>query len=113
MRKFQFDRMICYLIFSWKGVFSDLDSGINYYMWSIGSEPGYTDMMPYMKVVDEECGITDKNNPLDLQDGHYYYINVRVSFKVKLSIKKYWMTDEINPVDIQNSHCHVTFRGSH
>jgi len=75
---------IAFLIFSWKGVFSDVDSGIDYYMWSIGSEPGYTDMMPYMKVVDEECGITDKNNPLDLQDGHYYYINVRVRFDLKL-----------------------------
>jgi hypothetical protein len=32
-----------------------------------------------MKVVGDECGLTDKNNPLDLQDGHFYYINVRVS----------------------------------
>ena len=48
-------------------------------MWSVGSEPGYTDMMPYMTVpADEECGISDKNSPLDLQEGHYYYINVRV-----------------------------------
>lgn len=48
-------------------------------MWSVGSEPGYTDIMPYVKISDE-CGVTDENNPLDLHDGHYYYINVRVSF---------------------------------
>ncbi|CAG2222618.1 unnamed protein product [Mytilus edulis] len=65
----------------WKGVFLDLESGIDYYMWSVGSEPGYTDMMSYLKVVDEECGRTDKNKPLDLKDGHFYYINVRVSFQ--------------------------------
>ena len=57
----------------------DEESGIDYYMWSVGSEPGYTDMMDYMKVsAGEECGISDQNNPLDLLDGHYYYINVRV-----------------------------------
>ena len=71
----------CYLLCcSWKGVFKDIESGIDYYLWSIGSEPGYTDIMPYMKVVADECGVTDENNPLDLHDGHYYYINVRVSF---------------------------------
>ena len=61
-------------------MFKDLESGIDYYLWSIGSEPGYTDIMPYMKVVADECGVTDGNNPLDLHDGHYYYINVRVRF---------------------------------
>ncbi|XP_076085327.1 uncharacterized protein LOC143056126 [Mytilus galloprovincialis] len=69
----------------WKGVFIDLESGIDYYLWSVGSEPGYTDMMSYIKVVDRECAITDKNNPLTLQDGHYYYINVLAFNKAGLS----------------------------
>ncbi|CAC5386466.1 unnamed protein product [Mytilus coruscus] len=69
----------------WTGVFIDLESGIDYYLWSVGSEPGYTDMMPYLKVVDEECGMTDKNNPLDLKDSHFYYINVRAFNKAGLS----------------------------
>ncbi|CAG2247188.1 unnamed protein product [Mytilus edulis] len=69
----------------WKGVFIDLESGIDYYLWSVGSEPGYTDMMSYIKVVDRECAITDKNNPLTLQDGHYYYINVMAFNKAGLS----------------------------
>ncbi|XP_076113973.1 uncharacterized protein LOC143082259 [Mytilus galloprovincialis] len=69
----------------WKDVFLDLESGVDYYLWSVGSEPGYTDMMSYLKVVDEECGMTDKNNPLDLKDGHYYYINVRAFNKAGLS----------------------------
>ncbi|XP_052067298.1 uncharacterized protein LOC127706680 [Mytilus californianus] len=69
----------------WKDVFLDLESGIDFYLWSVGSESGYTDMMSYLKVVDEECGMTDKNNPLDLQDGHFYYINVRAFNKAGLS----------------------------
>ncbi|CAC5386462.1 unnamed protein product [Mytilus coruscus] len=69
----------------WKGVFIDVESGIDYYLWSVGSEPGYTDMMSYLKVVDEECGMTDENSPLDLQDGHFYYINVRAFNKAGLS----------------------------
>lgn len=36
-------------------------------------------MMAYAKVIDDECGMTDMNNPLDLLEGHLYYINVRVS----------------------------------
>ncbi|CAG2233138.1 unnamed protein product [Mytilus edulis] len=69
----------------WKGVFLDLESGIDYYLWSVGSEPGYTDMMSYLKVFDQECGIVDENNPLDLKDGHFYYINVRAFNKAGLS----------------------------
>ncbi|XP_071123173.1 uncharacterized protein [Mytilus edulis] len=69
----------------WKNVFTDLESGIDYFLWSIGSEPGYVDMMPYVTVFEEECDTTDKNNPLDLLDGHYYYINVRAFNKAGLS----------------------------
>lgn len=60
-------------------MFTDLESGIDYFLWSIGSEPGYVDIMSYVTVFEEECDTTDKNNPLDLLDGHYYYINVRVN----------------------------------
>jgi hypothetical protein len=67
------------IFFSWENVFTDLESGIDYYMWSIGSQPGYTDIMSYLRVVAQECGSTDKNNPLHLLNGHYYFINVRVS----------------------------------
>lgn len=70
---------IMFIFYSWKDVFLDLESGIDYYLWSVGSEPGYTDMMSHLKVFDQECGIIDENNPLDLKDGHFYYINVRVS----------------------------------
>ncbi|XP_063415906.1 uncharacterized protein LOC134697555 [Mytilus trossulus] len=68
----------------WKGVFKDVQSGVDYYLWSVGSQPGYTDMMTYIKTTDE-CGITDKNNPLSLLDGHSYYINVRAFNKAGLS----------------------------
>ncbi|CAG2234222.1 unnamed protein product [Mytilus edulis] len=68
----------------WKEVFIDVQSGLDYYLWSVGSQPGYTDMMTYIKTTDE-CGITDKNNPLSLLDGHSYYINVRAFNKAGLS----------------------------
>ncbi|XP_076117799.1 uncharacterized protein LOC143085385 [Mytilus galloprovincialis] len=68
----------------WKEVFMDVQSGLDYYLWSVGSQPGYTDMMTYIKTTDE-CGITDKNNPLSLLDGHSYYINVRAFNKAGLS----------------------------
>ena len=66
-------------------------------MWSVGSEPGYTDVMSYVKVVVNECGVSDENNPLDLHDGHYYYINVRVSFVQKLTVEDLWC--QMNVID--------------
>lgn len=65
-----------YKYYSWTSVFEDVESGINHYKWYIGSHPGYYDIMSRAMVTGEECG--HSNTPLDLLDGHSYYITVEV-----------------------------------
>jgi hypothetical protein len=65
-------------IFSWKKVFVDPESTVDYFMWAIGSQPGYDDIMAFTKE-ETECGQNGQQNPLDLKEGHAYYISVKVS----------------------------------
>ncbi|XP_061176007.1 uncharacterized protein LOC133184958 [Saccostrea echinata] len=67
----------------WKNVFSDPESEIDFYMWSIGSQPGYSDVMDYIRE-DSECGINDKNHRLDIKEGHAYYMNIKALNKARL-----------------------------
>ncbi|XP_061177042.1 uncharacterized protein LOC133185758 [Saccostrea echinata] len=67
----------------WKDIFSDPESGVDFYMWSIGSQPAYSDMMDYTRE-DSECGINDKKHRLDIKEGHTYYINVKAFNKAHL-----------------------------
>ncbi|KAK3103765.1 hypothetical protein FSP39_021725 [Pinctada imbricata] len=60
----------------WTNLFRDIESGIDFYEWSIGSEPGHDDILTFTKVTDE-CASNNINNPLDLQEGHAYYISVK------------------------------------
>ncbi|KAK3101031.1 hypothetical protein FSP39_000383, partial [Pinctada imbricata] len=60
----------------WTNLFRDIESGIDSYEWSIGSEPGYDDIMTFTKVTDD-CASNNINNPLNLQEGHAYYISVK------------------------------------
>jgi hypothetical protein len=62
---------------SWSNIFDDKESGIDYYLWSVGSMPGYSDMMGFTKVSDV-C-VTNSPGTLRMIEGHAYYINVRVS----------------------------------
>ncbi|XP_069133969.1 uncharacterized protein [Argopecten irradians] len=61
----------------WTEVFSDLESGIEKYMWAVGSEPGYDDIMAYTDVGDVLCAVQDENNVLEFHEGHAYYISVK------------------------------------
>ncbi|KAK3100189.1 hypothetical protein FSP39_015958 [Pinctada imbricata] len=67
----------------WKGLFIDIESGINYYEWSIGSQPGYDDVMNFTKVIDE-CAENNKTVPLNLHEGHCYYVSVKAHNKAGL-----------------------------
>ncbi|CAC5414424.1 unnamed protein product [Mytilus coruscus] len=67
----------------WTSVFEDIESGINHYEWYIGSQPGYYDIMSRATVTGEECG--QSNTPLDLLDGHSYYITVEAFNNAGLS----------------------------
>ncbi|XP_078334035.1 uncharacterized protein LOC111124258 [Crassostrea virginica] len=67
----------------WKKVFVDPESTVDYYMWAIGSQPGYDDIMEFTRV-ETECGENSKLNPLDLKEGHSYYISVKAFNKAGL-----------------------------
>ena len=68
----------CLFVSSWENVFADKESGIAYYEWAVGSAPGHADIMPFSRS-DSVTGISDSARPLDLQEGHSYYISVRVT----------------------------------
>ncbi|XP_033124572.1 uncharacterized protein LOC117122905, partial [Anneissia japonica] len=61
---------------SWDGVFIDHESGISTYEWSIGSKPYWADIYPNT-FTSSEGAITNENYPLNLQEGHHYYITVK------------------------------------
>ncbi|XP_052707847.1 uncharacterized protein LOC128183063 isoform X2 [Crassostrea angulata] len=67
----------------WKDVFRDPESGIDFFMWSIGSQPGHSDIMEFTKE-SSECGINNKNQRLDIKEGHAYYITVKAYNKARL-----------------------------
>lgn len=60
----------------------DPESGIQLYMWSIGSRPGHNDVLAFTKVPEVECASSNPNIPLNLHEGHAYYITVRVSVDI-------------------------------
>ena len=69
----------CVILFSsWQNVFSDVESGIAYYEWAVGSHAGHADIMPFARV-NSESGVTDPSQPLTLQEGHSYFVSVKVS----------------------------------
>lgn len=64
--------------YSWKNVFVDPESEINFYEWSIGSEAGYDDIMNFTRV-ESECAENNEIERLDFKEGHAYYISVKVT----------------------------------
>ena len=63
---------------SWENVFTDQESGIAYYEWAVGSHPGHADVMPFNRE-DSESGVNDPSQPLNLHEGHSYFISIKVS----------------------------------
>ncbi|XP_078578622.1 uncharacterized protein LOC144863374 [Branchiostoma floridae x Branchiostoma japonicum] len=60
---------------SWDRVFMDAESGMSYYEWCVGSQPGHCDMMALTRTESEEA-MSDSALDLHLQEGHAYYISV-------------------------------------
>ena len=58
-------------------MFSDPESDIDYFKWSIGSQPGHSDIMEFTRET-SECGNYDKIHKLGLKQGHAYYVSVKV-----------------------------------
>ncbi|XP_062606252.1 uncharacterized protein LOC134268062, partial [Saccostrea cucullata] len=82
----------------WKGVFLDPESGLNFYMWAIGSKPGHSDIMGFTRE-DTECGINKETNRFDVKEGHAYYISVKAFNKaVLMSLATSWaITVDLSP----------------
>jgi len=59
------------------GLFEDSESGIDSYAWSIGSSQRFSDVMEYTTTLDE-CAETPSNDPVNMKEGHTYFINVKV-----------------------------------
>lgn len=69
-------------------MFYDPESEIDHFMWAIGSQPGYDDIMAFTRE-ESDCGENSRNNPLSLMEGHAYYISVKVRyFCITFTVKK-------------------------
>ncbi|XP_071784665.1 uncharacterized protein [Asterias amurensis] len=85
---------------SWENVFSDVESGISYFEWAVGSHPGHADVMPFTRE-DSESGVTDPSQPLTLHEGHSYFISIKAINHVGLiTLKAFgaFTVDESPPV---------------
>ena len=67
------------LFYSWRDVFIDKESGIDHYLWAVGSHPGYDDIIPFTKTF-EDCGISAEDTAINIHEGHAYFITVKVVF---------------------------------
>ena len=65
------------VITSWRDVFLDKESGIDHYLWAIGSHPGYDDIIPFTKTT-VDCGVSAEDKTIDIHEGHAYFITVKV-----------------------------------
>lgn len=66
------------MLFSWKGAFLDKESGIDHYMWGVGSRKGHDDIITFTKT-EQDCEVSTKHNDYDTLEGHSYFITVKVS----------------------------------
>ncbi|XP_072034094.1 uncharacterized protein [Amphiura filiformis] len=75
------------IIASWNNTFLDLESGIDYYEWAIGSNPGHADILPFVETKHQRA---ESPGALNLQEGHSYYITVKATNKAGLvSVQSY------------------------
>ncbi|KAI0232203.1 hypothetical protein LSAT2_017453, partial [Lamellibrachia satsuma] len=65
----------------WKGVFTDVESGIERYYWCLGSKSGYCDTVSYVETTEPEGSQSD----LRLTDGHPVYVSVQAVNRVDLT----------------------------
>ena len=55
----------------------DIESGIDYFMWGVGSQAGQDDVIPFSST-SQQCDVSFENNSWDLKEGHSYFITVKV-----------------------------------
>ncbi|XP_064643194.1 uncharacterized protein LOC135497317 isoform X2 [Lineus longissimus] len=67
---------------SWEDIFYDKETVISYYECSVGSQPGYADIMPPTRTTQTFGTSISK---LDMQEGHVYWLSVKAHNKAGLS----------------------------
>ena len=64
-------------ICSWRDVFIDKESGVDHYLWGVGSHKGYDDIVPFSKTL-LDCSVSAKHEDFVIHEGHAYFITVKV-----------------------------------
>ncbi|CAC5390405.1 unnamed protein product [Mytilus coruscus] len=85
----------------WKDVFLDNESGIDYYMWGVGSRKGHDDVIPFIKT-EQDCEVSTKHNDFDIQEGHSYFITVKAINRAHLinsASSSSYKVDQSAPID--------------
>lgn len=54
-----------------------MESGIDHYLWAIGSHPGDGNIIPFTATT-LDCGISAEDTNIDIHEGHQYFISVKV-----------------------------------
>ncbi|XP_076113981.1 uncharacterized protein LOC143082265 [Mytilus galloprovincialis] len=67
----------------WRDVFLDKDSGIDHYLWSVGSHPGHDDIIPFTKTT-LDCGVSAEDTNINIHEGHAYFITVKAVNRANL-----------------------------
>ncbi|XP_076075248.1 uncharacterized protein LOC143046131 isoform X2 [Mytilus galloprovincialis] len=74
----------------WEDVFIDVQSGIDYYTWGVGSLSGQDDIIPFSEIR-ENCGVSAEDEHFDLTEGHPYFITISAFNRAHLStVKSSW-----------------------
>lgn len=69
------------MVFSWRDVFVDNESGVAYYMWGVGSEKGQDDVFQFIRT-EQDCAVSTKHNAFDILEGHSYFLTVKVAYQL-------------------------------
>ena len=58
-------------------MFYDLESGIKHYILEVGSKPSFGDIVQPIET-NEDCGVSIQYLDINAQQGHAYFITVKV-----------------------------------
>lgn len=87
-------------------MFIDPESGLQYFMWGVGSSPGHDNIIAFTHT-DQECVETGETDT-DLFEGHAYYIVVKVcEYRICLGYIIYCLTKcGLSPLIYVTRHTH-------
>ncbi|VDI13269.1 Hypothetical predicted protein, partial [Mytilus galloprovincialis] len=71
----------------WRDVFVDKESGIDYYMWGVGSNRGHDDIIAFTNT-NKDCEVSATHNDFEIHEGHNYFITIKAINRAHLMISK-------------------------